>query len=143
MQNYKIDEAFIQILEISGKICRRVLCANCTALGLLNSISESVAELDVCLSHLAYYKRAGAVVPRFADHISIKNATCPLLARPCLQSYYVSPLLNFNLVTGQNMSGKSTYAKGLAHSIIMAQLGCPLSAEDADLYRDLSHRRGC
>jgi DNA mismatch repair ATPase MutS len=46
-------------------------------------------------------------------------------------NYYASELHHLNIVTGCNMSGKSTYLRGVALLQIMAQIGCFVPAEYA------------
>ncbi|KAI5170904.1 hypothetical protein PAEPH01_1540 [Pancytospora epiphaga] len=92
-----------------------------------------ISESDVCLSHVVYSQQFSAVKPEIGDCIVIEHATNPLVPKSCFQDYFLSSFLNFNILTGQNMSGKSLYAKGLAYQIVLNQLGCFVGAKRASL----------
>lgn len=68
------------------------------------------------------------VRPEFTDTLAIKNGRHPILERmagqqPVLNNSYISEGSNFVIITGPNMSGKSTYLKQVALCQIMAQIG--------------------
>lgn len=69
-----------------------------------------------------------AVRPEFTDTLAIKQGRHPILERiagqqPVSNNSYISEGSNFVIVTGPNMSGKSTYLKQVALCQIMAQIG--------------------
>lgn len=68
------------------------------------------------------------VRPEFTDTLAIKQSRHPILERisgtqPISNNIYVSEGSNFVIITGPNMSGKSTYLKQVALLQIMAQIG--------------------
>ena len=68
------------------------------------------------------------VRPEFTDTLAIKQGRHPILERisgqqPVSNNSYISDAANFVIVTGPNMSGKSTYLKQVALCQIMAQIG--------------------
>uniref|UniRef100_A0A3B3WMF1 DNA mismatch repair proteins mutS family domain-containing protein n=1 Tax=Poecilia mexicana TaxID=48701 RepID=A0A3B3WMF1_9TELE len=74
--------------------------------------------------------------PEFTDTLAIKQGRHPILERmarqqPVSNNTYISEGSNFVIVTGPNMSGKSTYLKQVALCQIMAQIGSFVPAEYA------------
>lgn len=68
------------------------------------------------------------VRPEFTDTLAIKQGRHPILERiagqqPVSNNSYISECSNFVIITGPNMSGKSTHLKQVALCQIMAQIG--------------------
>lgn len=68
------------------------------------------------------------VRPEFTDTLAIKLGRHPILERmagqqPVSNNCYISEGSNIVIITGPNMSGKSTYLKQVALCQIMAQIG--------------------
>lgn len=66
--------------------------------------------------------------PEFTDTLAIKQGRHAILERigrqqPVSNNSYISEGSNFVIITGPNMSGKSTYLKQVALCQIMAQIG--------------------
>lgn len=69
-----------------------------------------------------------SVRPDFTDTLAIKQGRHPILERiarqlPVSNNSYIYEGCNFVIITGPNMSGKSTYLKQVALCQIMAQIG--------------------
>eukprot|EP00917_Polyrhabdina_sp_WS-2016_P000712 GHVP01001542.1.p1 GENE.GHVP01001542.1~~GHVP01001542.1.p1 ORF type:complete len:1183 (+),score=247.84 GHVP01001542.1:1162-4710(+) len=83
-------------------------------------------------------KRTGVERPR----ICLRNCKHPMLAEKLGDSFIANdikintsekPTENSLLVTGPNMGGKSTLLRQVAIAVIMAQIGCFVAAEEAEL----------
>ncbi|XP_062834207.1 mutS protein homolog 4 isoform X3 [Anolis carolinensis] len=75
-----------------------------------------------------------AVRPEFTDTLAIKQGWHPVLEKislekPVCNNTYITEGSNVVIITGPNMSGKSTYLKQIALSQIMAQIGSFVPAE--------------
>lgn len=69
-----------------------------------------------------------SVRPEFTDTLAIKQGWHPILEKisvekPIANNTYITEGSNFLIITGPNMSGKSTYLKQIALCQIMAQIG--------------------
>lgn len=74
--------------------------------------------------HICFF----TVRPEFTDTLAIKQGRHPILERisgqqPISNDSCISEGSNFVIITGPNMSGKSTYLKQVALCQIMAQIG--------------------
>lgn len=107
----------------------------------MQEVAHKLAELDV-LASLAYVARKyNYVRPEFheADRIEIVGGRHPVVEHQLKEGEFVPNDLIFDewhrilIVTGPNMSGKSTYLRQAALILIMAQMGSFVPAESARL----------
>ncbi|MDN4607389.1 DNA mismatch repair protein MutS [Sporosarcina highlanderae] len=104
-------------------------------------LASVLSELDVLLSFATVSEKYRYVRPQFHDGraLEIKNGRHPVVEKMMDQSLYVpnSCILaddaNMLLITGPNMSGKSTFMRQVALTVIMAQIGCYVPCEFAKL----------
>lgn len=106
----------------------------------LQHLAESVSNLDVLqafatVSEANNYKR-----PRFVENeLCIQNGRHPVIEEVMQDDTFVPNDIsldqhkNILLITGPNMSGKSTYMRQLALTVIMGQIGCFVPCDQADL----------
>ncbi len=105
----------------------------------LQDLADSISIIDcyTALSDVAI--KYNYVRPRFNDkrEINIVDGRHPVLEALIGDEYIVNDVVinkyNMMLITGPNMSGKSTYMKMLASIIILAQIGSFVPARVADL----------
>lgn len=107
----------------------------------LQKIAKSIAELDVLQSFANVSEKFNFTRPIINnDHnINIIDGRHPVVERVIGRENYVpndillSKNNNIQLITGPNMSGKSTYMRQLALIVILTQIGCFVPAKEASL----------
>ncbi|WP_342430648.1 DNA mismatch repair protein MutS [Neobacillus sp. FSL H8-0543] len=107
----------------------------------LQSLAKTVSELDVlqCFAQTSEERRY--VKPQFSAErlIMIKDGRHPVVEKVLNAQEYVPNdcLMDADrevlLITGPNMSGKSTYMRQIALTAILAQIGCYVPASEAVL----------
>ena len=123
-------EIFMRIREEAGKYIKR-----------LQSLAQTLATIDVLQSFAAVAEKQRFVRPEFIERPSIeidKGRHAVVEKVMGAQTYIPNSIsmdenVNLQLITGPNMSGKSTYMRQLAIIVIMAQMGSYVSAERAQL----------
>ncbi|XP_076648017.1 mutS protein homolog 4 [Halictus rubicundus] len=104
--------------------------------GCLFQLNADMAELDV-ISSLAQTSSLHAYVrPTFGSQLELLDSRHPVLEAfglddPVPNNVCASIPWNFHIVSGPNMSGKSTYLKQVVLLHIMAQIGCFVPAKRA------------
>lgn len=107
----------------------------------LQNLAKSLATVDVLQSLAVVAENNHYVRPSFnhQQEISIENGRHAVVEKVMGSQEYIPNTINFDqktsiqLITGPNMSGKSTYMRQLALTVIMAQLGSFVAADSADL----------
>lgn len=104
--------------------------------------SKGIAELDALLSFAETGARNGYVKPLVTgdDRLLIEKGRHPVLEQIIRNGVFVSndTYLDNNessllLITGPNMAGKSTYMRQTALIVLMAQIGCFVPCERAEI----------
>lgn len=108
----------------------------------LQRLASIVATIDALQSFASVSEEYNYVRPSMSDtskDIAIVNGRHPVVEKVMGEHAYVPNDVTLNngtsilLITGPNMSGKSTFMRQLALSVIMAQMGCFVPAEKADI----------
>lgn len=127
-----IDLEYHLFLEIKNQIKEQLLS--------LKDTSEILSELDALCSLSVCSEEYHFVRPTLnKDHlIEIKNGRHPVVEKVSNQEYVsndcvMDPSIHTLLITGPNMSGKSTYMRQLAILVILAQMGSFVPADSANL----------
>ncbi|MFC6464769.1 DNA mismatch repair protein MutS [Marinilactibacillus sp. GCM10026970] len=124
-------ELFIEIREQVKKQIKR-----------LQKLASIVAEIDCLQSFACISETYDYVRPEFnttSQDILIKEGRHPVVEKVMKEQVYVPNDIELEgdtdilLITGPNMSGKSTYMRQLALTVIMAQIGCYVPGEYAKL----------
>ena len=129
-----------RINKIEYEEFRRIRSAVEPYITRLQSASAAVAALDVLISFARTASSNGYVKPEVngGDVIDIKKGRHPAVEQLLGAGMFVSNDTYIDLsersmliITGPNMSGKSTYMRQTAIIVLMAQIGCFVPAESA------------
>ncbi|MDN2452851.1 DNA mismatch repair protein MutS [Lactobacillus sp. UCMA15818] len=108
----------------------------------LQRLAKAIAALDVVQGFAVVSERQHFVMPKLIENgndIEVTDGWHPVVQEVMgKQSYVPNDVvmpkdLSVLLITGPNMSGKSTYMRQLALTVVMAQIGCFVPASSAKL----------
>ena len=105
----------------------------------LQELAEIIAAIDAYISLSDISLKYNYVRPTFNNErrVNIVNGRHPVLEAILKTDYILNDVVinkyNVILITGPNMSGKSTYMRMLASIIVLAQIGSFVPASSADL----------
>ncbi|MFJ7826166.1 DNA mismatch repair protein MutS [Psychrobacillus sp. NPDC096623] len=108
---------------------------------LVQKLAKQISELDVFISFAQVAENHRLTKPIFHDSnaMIIKDGRHPVVEKMMNNQLYVpndcvlTEDINMLLITGPNMSGKSTFMRQIAITTVMAQIGCYVPAESAKL----------
>lgn len=107
---------------------------------LLQSLAERISEIDCLQAFATVSEENNYTRPRFVNEkLDIKNGRHPVIEQVMTEGSFVPNDVQLDqdksilLITGPNMSGKSTYMRQLALTVIMGQIGCFVPCDEADL----------
>ena len=112
------------------------------AITRLQKLAKSLSATDVLQSFATVSERYQYVQPTMevgTHNLQITEGRHPVVEKVLGHQEYIPNSVHMNpdelllLITGPNMSGKSTYMRQLALTVIMAQMGCFVPAESAEL----------
>jgi len=124
--------------EIFGELKAKIM----VHVDRIQSTAHAVASLDALLSFAECSYRYGYVKPKITskETIQIKNGRHPVIERIFNETPFVpnDTLLDqkahkFYIITGPNMAGKSTYLRQVALIALIAQIGCFVPADKAEI----------
>ena len=106
----------------------------------LQKVSDYIAYLDVMQSLTKVSEENNFVRPiiNHEHNINIKDAKHPVVMKVIKDDYVSNNIVmdeytNILMITGPNMSGKSTYMRTLAIIVILNQIGCFVPASSCEL----------
>ncbi|KIW80516.1 hypothetical protein Z517_07132 [Fonsecaea pedrosoi CBS 271.37] len=145
--NQKIKDAHNEVICLSDATVQELIDEVRGTIHPLFKISESIATLDMLagFAQLVTTSMHEYVQPEVhTDSFMIKAGRHPIREKAQYQhdrfvpnDVYATPQNRFHIITGCNMSGKSTYIRSVALMAVMAQIGCFVPAEYASF--PLSH----
>ncbi|KAF3819715.1 hypothetical protein GH733_015224 [Mirounga leonina] len=132
--NERCQESLREIYHMTYMIVCKLLSEIYEHIHCLYKLSDTVSMLDMLLSFAHACTLSDYVRPEFTDTLAIKQGWHPILEKisvekPIANNTYITEGSNFLIITGPNMSGKSTYLKQIALCQIMAQIGSYVPAE--------------
>ena len=126
-----INLEYSLFLEIRDKVKKYIV--------MLQNICGVVAEIDVLCSFTCVSEENKFIRPNIVDDrvVHIKNNRHPVV-EAVIDNYIDNDIImnentNLLLITGPNMSGKSTYMRQFAITVIMAQIGCFVPASSCNI----------
>jgi DNA mismatch repair protein MutS len=128
-----------RVLELEGQLYRQVLAQIAAAAPALLATAQAIAELDVAAGLAEVAEANRYVRPALTDDrvIDIQAGRHPVVEKFLIgepftpNDAYLSPEQAIVILTGPNMSGKSTFLRQVAHIVLMAQIGSFVPAESA------------
>jgi DNA mismatch repair protein MSH4 len=141
--NQKITDAHSEVINMSDRTVQDLLRDVCDQVSGLFRVSEAIAMLDMLASFAQIATCHEYIRPELTDTLAIKSGRHPIREQIHSTKFipndaYATPQTRFQIVTGCNMSGKSTYIRSLALITIMAQIGCFVPAQYASF--PISHQ---
>ncbi|MEK3953228.1 DNA mismatch repair protein MutS [Psychrobacillus psychrotolerans] len=131
------DESLVLEYELFTQVREEIK----TYIPLVQKLAKQISELDVFISFAQVAEDHRLTKPVFHDSnaMIIKEGRHPVVEKMMNNQLYVpndcvlTEDTNMLLITGPNMSGKSTFMRQIAITTVMAQIGCYVPAESAKL----------
>lgn len=128
------------IIDLEYKLFCDIKCKVKENVPALNITADNLSELDALVSLSVCSEEYNLVRPIITDEhsINIKNGRHPVVEVVSKEEYVPNDCIlvdgtNTLLITGPNMSGKSTFMRQLAIIIILAQMGSFVPCDQATL----------
>ena len=141
--NERQKESMKEIMILSSRVVSELLLDLRSHIATIYNINDSVALLDLLLSLTTFATLSNEIAkPEITRDgpIAIKSGRNPLVELFLnSQNHFIpndtfcSKESNFHVITGPNMSGKSTYIRQIALNLILAHLGSFVCAKFASI----------
>ncbi|OOF95865.1 hypothetical protein ASPCADRAFT_405565 [Aspergillus carbonarius ITEM 5010] len=134
--NQRITDAHNEVINMSDETVQELIQDICSEISGLFKVSEAIAMLDMLASFAQLATSHDYIRPELTDTLAIKSGRHPIREKIHTRKFipndaYATQQSRFQIITGCNMSGKSTYIRSLALMTVMAQIGCFIPAEYA------------
>ncbi|KMU91108.1 DNA mismatch repair protein mutS [Coccidioides immitis H538.4] len=134
--NQKITDSHNEVITMSDKSVQELIEDVRSEISVLFRISEGLAMLDMLSTFAQLVVVHDYVRPELTDTLAIKAGRHPIREKIHSNKFipndaYATQQSRFQIVTGCNMSGKSTYIRSIALMSVMAQIGCFVPAQYA------------
>ncbi|KAE8381102.1 muts domain V-domain-containing protein [Aspergillus bertholletiae] len=134
--NQKIIDAHNEVINMSDQTVHELIQDIRSEIAHLFKISEAIAMLDMLSAFAQLATSHDYIRAELTDVLAIKSGRHPIREKIHSKKFipndaYATQQSRFQIITGCNMSGKSTYIRSLALLAIMAQIGSFIPAEYA------------
>ncbi|KAL2883202.1 MutS protein msh4 [Colletotrichum sp. CLE4] len=134
--NQRITDSVAEVVMLSDKVIQDLIDNIRTQMQPLYRVCDSIALLDMIASFAQASSTYDWRRPEISDTLALKAARHPIMDKTMKggfvpNDYYATEEHRFQVVTGCNMSGKSTYIRSISLLQIMAQIGCFVPVEYA------------
>lgn len=138
----KILEAEEKSITLEYELFQKVREAAKAEIEPLQRLAKGISSLDVLQAFAQISENNHYVRPQLlkgSQRLMIKEGRHPVVEKVLGPQSYIPNDIKMDeqeeilLITGPNMSGKSTYMRQLALTVIMAQIGCFVPAESAEM----------
>lgn len=134
--NDRLNDLLNDIYLISNGLLNDLFLAIRKHFGCFYKLVECISLFDMLQSFATYSSTGTFVRPLFGQCLAVDDAIHPVLSKSTCDSVisnkiYASDESSFTIITGSNMSGKSTYLRQIATLQIIAQCGSFVSASYA------------
>ena len=130
-------KSIADICSMSNAVFKELLSEVREYIGFLYKLNDTLGLLDLVTSFATVSMSMDYIRPNFGERILIKAGRHPILERSVTEltpnDCNMSDESRIHILTGANMSGKSTYLRQLVLITVMAQLGCFVPAETATI----------
>ena len=126
--NQKIADSHHEVLQMSDRSIQDLIDRVREDIAPLFKICEAIALLDMITSFASLVTTQDYCRPELTQTLAIKSGRHPIREKAHREKFipndaYATQQSRFQIITGCNMSGKSTYIRSLALMAVMAQTG--------------------
>lgn len=134
--NHRITDSHNEAIMLSDKVMQELLDAIRVHVPDLFRVCESIALLDMIAAFGQCTTTRDYVRPEIGNALALKGARHPICERANPERFVPNDVFaneqhRFQIITGCNMSGKSTYIRMISLLQVMAQVGCFVPAQYA------------
>ena len=126
--NQKIADSHHEVLQMSDRTIQELIDQVRADIAPLFKMCEAIALLDMVAAFAQLVTTQDYCRPELTKTLAIKSGRHPIREKAHQDKFvpndaYATQQSRFQIITGCNMSGKSTYIRSLALMAIMAQIG--------------------
>ncbi|KAH7402003.1 muts domain V-domain-containing protein [Phaeosphaeria sp. MPI-PUGE-AT-0046c] len=132
-RNQKINVSHQEVILMSDQAVSNLIEEVRGHMSIMFKICEAIALLDMIASFAHLVTVEDYTKPQLTDTLAIQQGRHPIKEKIMNTKFvpndvYSTQQTRFQIITGCNMSGKSTYIRSVALMVIMAQIGCYVPA---------------